>query len=143
MNKDNLNKVLLFQIDQTSRAAKQYSQREMDEKGMDVTVDQWVLLKIVEEMEQASQKEIADRALRDPASITRTLDLLEKKELLIREAVPGNRRSYSVKLTQKGRKFIKKYMPMVEAHRSNSTKGLSAKEIKLMIELLQRMRSNF
>ncbi len=143
MNKSDLHSVLLFQIDRTSRAAKQYSQKEMDERGMGITVDQWVLLKIIEERGPSTQKELAIASLRDPASITRTLDLLEKRDLVIRMKVPENRRSYSISLTSTGKRFIKKHMAMVEQHRVNSTKGLTRSEIEIMMELLKKMQKNF
>ena len=55
---NDINRVILFQIDQTSKIAKQYSQRELDRRELGITVDQWVLLKIIEESAPLSQKEL-------------------------------------------------------------------------------------
>jgi hypothetical protein len=38
--KDGINKVILFQIEQTSKISKIYSQREFDRLKMDITVEQ-------------------------------------------------------------------------------------------------------
>ena len=65
---------------------------------MGITVEQWVILKIVHESEALTQKELANKSFRDPASITRTMDLLEKKGLLQRDALPNNRRAYTIAL---------------------------------------------
>ena len=102
---DNLEDVTLFLIDQTSKTAKRYTQKSLDKKKLGITVDQWVLLKIIEGSDGLSQRELANKAIRDRASITRTLDLLEKKGLLKREAIEGNRRQYSIKLTPIGKSF--------------------------------------
>src|SRR5687768_6069159 len=97
--KNSLNDVILFIIDQTSKIARQYSQNEFDLLKIDVTVEQWVLLKIIHENEGLSQTVLAEKSHRDPASITRTLDLLEKKRLILRQPIPENRRQYNLKLT--------------------------------------------
>ena len=86
------------------------SQKEFDKLNLGITVEQWVILKFLSEKTDLNQKELAVKSNRDPASITRTLDLLEKKDLLKRLAIPNNRRSYKIGLTIKGKNFIKKNM---------------------------------
>ncbi|MEP0984629.1 MarR family transcriptional regulator [Ekhidna sp.] len=134
--------VILFQIDLTSKLAKSYSQQEFDRIGLDITVEQWILLKIVEESEGLSQRELASKSNRDPASITRTLDLLEKKNMIQRELIPGNRRQYRIILAEEGKKFIKIHMPLIEKHRKNSIKGLTDKEIQLLHDMLKKIQNN-
>lgn len=134
--------VILFQIEQASKLSKVYSQREFDRLGIDITVEQWILLKIISESANLTQKELADKATRDPASITRTLDLLQKKGLIVREAVPENRRSYALSLTDSGNLFITKNMKTVSAHRSKSIEGFSDAELKKFSEMLQRVQQN-
>ncbi|MFD2586005.1 MarR family winged helix-turn-helix transcriptional regulator [Croceitalea marina] len=134
--------VILFQIDWTSKVSKQYSQSEFDRLCLGITVEQWIILKIVSESTAVSQRELANKSHRDPASITRTLDILEKKGLLIREAIPDNRRAYNIGLTKKGEKFIKNNMELINIHRANSIKGLSKEEIGTLSEILGKIRKN-
>jgi len=140
--KRELKSVILFLIDQTSKQSKRYSQREFDERGLDMTIDQWVLLKIIEENQGISQKELADKSLRDGASITRTLDILEKKSLISRHPIPENRRQYSVALTDKGAQFIAENMDMVYRHRAKSLEGFTRDEIDELKEMLLRIQDN-
>ena len=134
--------VILFQIDLTSKVSKQYSQREFDKMKLDITVEQWVVLKIVSESTDLSQKELADKSYRDPASITRTIDLLEKKELLTREAIPNNRRAYNINLTRKGKQFIEDNLNTIMKHRELSVQGLSEEDLNTLSELLSKIRVN-
>lgn len=134
--------VILFQIEQASKASKQYSQREFDRLGISITVEQWVLLKIISESTDLTQKELALKSSRDPASITRTLDLLQKKEYITREKVPNNRRSYFICLTKSGVQFIDKNMSVVTSQREKSVEGLSKDELKMLSNLLKRIRKN-
>ena len=140
--KEKLPQVILFLIDQTARISKQYSQRELDTRNLGITVDQWVLLKVVEENEGASQKELAVKSVRDPASITRTLDLLQKKGLVVRRPIPGNRRQYSILLTKEGQGFIQQNMEMIVRHRAKSLEGFSEEEIRLFQSFLLKVQEN-
>ncbi len=138
----NIEDVILFQIDKTSKISKKYSQKEFDRINLGITIEQWILLKIIEEFEHISQKELADKSLRDPASITRTLDILEKKQLLLREPIPNNRRQYNIKLTTEGITFVKKHMKMIKEHRKKSLEGFSSEEVELLRNLLLKIQHN-
>lgn len=138
----NIESVILFQIDQASKASKVYSQREFDKLGLGITVDQWVLLKIISESNELSQKELAKKSYRDPASITRTLDLLATKGLLQRIPVPENRRTYHIELTSAGRNFIDLHLPMIQSHRKKSVEGLSKSDLKTLSEMLRQIKEN-
>lgn len=134
--------VILFQIDLTSKVQKQHTQRDFDRLNLGITVEQWVILKIISESPLISQKELAEKSFRDPASITRTLDLLEKKDLLRRESNSTNRRVYMIALTKNGEQFIAKNMKLVQSHRDQSTKGISTKELNQLSETLAKIRKN-
>ncbi len=142
MIKQELFDVIPFLIEQVSKKARKYSQREFDEKQLGITVDQWVLLKIVEQNNGISQRELADLSMRDAASITRSLDLLEKMSLISRNPIDGNRRQYSIKLESKGQAYIERHMEMVQQHRAQLVKGFSSTEINQIKELLKRMIEN-
>ena len=139
---NDINKVILFQIDQTSKIAKQYSQRELDRRELGITVDQWVLLKIIEESAPLSQKELGMRSKRDPASITRTLDLLEKKGLIERASMENNRRQYNILLTPAGADFVSANMGLITGLRERSVEGFSNQELEQLHSMLKRIQEN-
>ncbi|MEQ9301727.1 MAG: MarR family transcriptional regulator [Cyclobacteriaceae bacterium] len=140
--KDELSTVVLFQIDQTSKIAKRYSQRLFDQNDWGLTVDQWVLLKIIEQHTPISQKELSNLSMRDTASITRTLDLLEKKKYVERQAIPNNRRQYNIELTKQGHSFIERHMDKVRETREKSLEGFTEKEISVLSDFLLRIQAN-
>lgn len=137
-----INNVILFQIEQTSKIAKQYSQKEFDRLQLGITIEQWILLKIVEESKELSQKELAAKSNRDPASITRTLDLLGKKQLIERVSIPNNRRQYQVRLTENGQQFVQRHMSIIHEHRMRSTEGFSQDELESLRDMLLRIQAN-
>ncbi|MEQ9262322.1 MAG: MarR family transcriptional regulator [Owenweeksia sp.] len=134
--------VILFQLDRTNKMAKQHSQLAIDRQNMGITVEQWVLLKIIEESNELSQKDLAKKSLRDPASITRTLDILEKKKLIRREAIPQNRRQYNIILTAQGKEFVNQNMELIKELRKQSVNGFTLKELDILRSFLLRMQEN-
>ena len=137
-----LDEVVLFQIEKTSKTAKAFSQRIFDERGLGLTIDQWVLLKMIHENPDISQKHLAELAVRDPASITRTLDLLDKKALISRNPGDADRRQYKVKLSKEGSELVQSQMPLVADHRAQSLKGFTKDEEQQLLSFLQRIQSN-
>lgn len=141
-SREDINSVILFQIDKTSKIAKQHAQREFDRLQLGITIEQWILLKIIEESKELSQKELAVKSLRDPASITRTLDILEKKGLIRRAALDNNRRQYNIILTSEGKAFVDQNMNTVEEERRKSIEGFSYNELKKLESMLLRIQEN-
>jgi DNA-binding MarR family transcriptional regulator len=137
-----LSKVSLFLIDQTSKLSKQYSQKIFDDLGIDILVDQWVLLKIIEESIPMSQKELADKSHRDPASITRTIDIFERKGFVSREKMAKDRRQYLICLSKAGKKFIDDNMKTVEKMRTQSLLGFTDTEMETLNTMLLKIQSN-
>lgn len=135
-------KDIIFQIDKTSKLSKLYSQREFDRMELDITVEQWILLKIIHEHTPIFQKELAEKSLRDPASITRTLDILERKGFIRREASAVNRRQHNIVLTKTGASFINKNLPLINRHRAKSLEGFSGEEVETLSRLLKKIRDN-
>ena len=139
---EHIESVILFLIDQTSKKAKRYTQQVFDEKGLDLTVDQMVLLKIIHEHDGLSQQELAERSSRDGASITRTLDLLEKKQYIHRQAMPGNRRQYRISLTDIGQQFFTDHIDLIYEQRRKSLEGFTNQETDALRKMLLRIQHN-
>ena len=137
-----INEIILFQLDKTSKVTKQYSQSVMDKLGFGLRIEQWVLLKIIHENSPLSQRELATKSLRDPASITRTLDILSKKAFINRLPIPNNRRQYNIELTAVGATFVDENMETVKELRSLSVKGFSDEELKTLSSMLLRIQEN-
>ena len=137
-----IEEVILFQIEQASKAAKIFAQRELDQQGIDVTVEQWILLKIIHEFSGLTQRELAIKSSRDPASITRTLDILERKQFISRNPVEGSRRSFSIQLTKTGQTFVDKNIEFVQGLRKKSVEGINPDELKTLTRLLGKIKEN-
>lgn len=142
MNKS-LDEVYIYLLQRTTRQFKKYSQAVLKGNDIDVTGDQWVIIKRISEQEGISQREVANLTYKDPASVTRILDLLEKKELVVRQAILSNRRTYALFLTKKGKELVEKVLPLAVDMRSKGLKGIKADDIAVFHKVLNLIYKNF
>jgi MarR family transcriptional regulator for hemolysin len=139
---DKLEDVIYFLVEQTDRKAKAHSAQAFLKAGIDVTVDQWVLLKLIEQNPGISQTELATMATKDTASITRMLDIVEKKGYVERQSVPNDRRKYLLVLTKVGNALIAKHSDLVLSLRQTGVKGVSEEELAILKRLLRQIQAN-
>ena len=73
----------------------------------DLLWEQYITLSRIYRFEGLNQKKLADESLRNGAAITRTLNVLEKKDLDKREKSSKDKREFLIYLTDNGRKLYK------------------------------------
>lgn len=140
--KDQIEDVIFYSVDHVYWKKQQFAHNKFVEQGLPVTPEQWVILKILHQYEGLSQVELAERAAKDTASITRILDILQKKGLLERRPSAGDRRRYSIHPTHAGKQLINDNLEFVIGLRKQAVKGISKTELDLLRSLLEKMRTN-
>jgi len=137
-----LSDVFLFKLATATKQFKKYKNRIFKEHNINITSDQWILLKNISEAEGINQTELGLRCKKNAAAVTRTLDLLEKKDWIKREADPNSRRVYHLVTTKKGKKIIATIIPIALDVRQQARKGISDKDIKTINKLLDKIFTN-
>lgn len=140
---EKLDDVFFFLIDKMMKRVKEYTLSSFKENDFKVTKDQWVILKRVSEKDGSTQREIAETTFKDPAALTRILDLLEKKQLVKRIASEGDRRSFEVQLTVDGSRLVNKMIPVVQEIRKKALQNISNEELETVKVVMKKMYNNF
>lgn len=131
-----------FLLDRTARRVKQYAQATFTEKGFDITLDQWMVLKSLYEHQDLSQKELAERCGKDQPTLTRIVDLLAKKQLAQRAVHPNDRRSFIVHLTEKGLAKVEELSPQIKEVRTQAWKNLNEEDFRQLERILNTIYQN-
>jgi MarR family transcriptional regulator for hemolysin len=131
-----------YALDKAIKTYRQFAQRNIRESGLDITIDQWLVLKTIIDHPDLTQREIAAKVFKDHASITRMIELLVKRGYLKRSPNPTDRRQYKLELTSKGERVYEELVPIVAKNRETALEGFSEEEIELLKGLLQRMTGN-
>jgi DNA-binding MarR family transcriptional regulator len=141
MNEDSYN-AYSFLLDRTARRVKQYAQQKFKELNLQITVDQWLLLKHLYENEKMKQNELADILFKDNPTLTRIIDLLCEKGLTIRTLHPTDRRSFHVELTREGKKKVEQIKPKIRHIRLKAWEGLSNRDFTHFKKVLNAIYKN-
>jgi DNA-binding MarR family transcriptional regulator len=131
-----------FLLDRTARRVKQYAQQRFKELDLNITVDQWLLLKHLYENDAMKQNELAEILFKDNPTLTRIIDLLCDKGLAIRKMHPTDRRSFQVELTKEGRKKVEQTKPKIKTIRLKAWEGLSERDFTHFKKVLNAIYKN-
>lgn len=133
-----LEDVLYYLIEKTNKVIRRYSQIRFIEAGIEITVDQWLLLKKISDSERITQIELANALFKDRASITRILVLLLEKRLVRKEA-GADKRAYELTLTTNGQRFMEQALVIVKSVRRKGMETMNAKEQEQLRNSLQKI----
>lgn len=142
MKEKNPTGTVLYSIEQTIKEYRKISQKNIEKIVSDITVDQCLVLMILNENSNSSQTEIADLIFKDKASITRIIELMVKKDYLTRGINELDRRKFNLEITEKGKTTIELLMPIIKQNRKTALRGLSNNEIELLDAILYKIISN-
>ena len=136
-----LEDVLYYLIEKTNKVIRRYSQERFVEAGFDITVDQWLVLKKINDTERITQIELADALFKDRASITRILSLLQDKKL-VSKTEGADKRANELSLTPVGKKFMDQAVTIVKNTRKKGIEKFEEKEIEQLQRSLQKIINN-
>ncbi|MCS5623798.1 MAG: MarR family transcriptional regulator [Candidatus Marinimicrobia bacterium] len=110
--------------------------------GLDISLDQWLVLGPIWKNEGIAQKDIAEYCGKDKTSITKIINTLEKKNLVVRVADQIDHRVKRIVLSNKGKELFLNALPVMEETRDELRSGISDKEIESLITVLTKVYRN-
>jgi len=137
-----VNDSLATLLSKTTRALSTRLHSMFMQAGFDVTAEQWMILLLLWGEDGRFPYQIADIIGKDRAAITRLVDGLEKRNLVVRIVDKNNNRQKQVYLTPQGKAMRDKLVPLAIANTAQAQTGLSSKEIELCKGVLRTMYSN-
>jgi DNA-binding MarR family transcriptional regulator len=111
---------------------------EVEAAGYDLTPVQYVALAVVDANPGIDQVTLAGLIAYDRTTITGVVDRLVAKGLITRQESSRDRRARELTITVAGRRTLRSVTPAVEAAQRIMLRGLSDKEAKELVRLLQK-----
>ncbi|GAA4387316.1 MarR family winged helix-turn-helix transcriptional regulator [Hymenobacter koreensis] len=137
-----LSNVLFYSLDKAIRSYRRMAQATIDRVGIAITIDQWLVMRVLLENDDLTQNEIAERVFKDQASVARILGLLTKRGLLLAVPLPHDGRRTQLRVSEEGQRVLDAVHPIVLANRQTALAGLSSEERELLRSLLERIADN-
>jgi len=139
---ENLNHILFYTIEKSIKSYRQFAQRQITAAGFDITIDQWLVLKTIEEDSTATQQQMAAKVFKDMASMTRIVELLVRKNYLLRKFNTSDRRRFDLELTATGKNLLQQIQPLIVSNRNTALKGISDENLQILQFELEKITSN-
>ena len=137
-----LQDVIFYSLESASKAYRRFAQARLHAAGIDITIDQWLVLKTIHESPDVTLQQVGEAVFKDFASVTRIVQLLERKRLLRRKPHPTDGRRSELVLTSVGESVIRTVEPIAQANRRQALEGIDAEEIARLRAVLKRITEN-
>jgi len=130
-------------IDKTIKQIKANYQKKFEELNVNITTEQWMIIDCLAEKNVQTQTELAENSFKNKPTVSRILNLLQKKNMIERIPVQEDRRKFHIKLTNFGEQIHQKLFPEVEALRLKGWKGLNDEDYENLDRILNAVFKNF
>ncbi|MCB2376793.1 MarR family transcriptional regulator [Hymenobacter sp. BT635] len=137
-----LSNILFYSLDKAIKQYRRFAQANIDRAGIAITIDQWLVLRVILENDDLTQTEIGDRVFKDQASVARIIRLLTERSLLVAEALPHDGRRTQLRVTAEGQRILDAVHPIVLSNRQIALRGLSEEDTAQLQQLLERIYLN-
>jgi DNA-binding MarR family transcriptional regulator len=111
-------------------------------KPYDLTLEQFHLLKNMDMDSGISQRQLGGVANKTPANMTRMLDRMEAKTLVVRRDDPADRRASLVCLTGKGKALVEEVFGEFNSYSAGMLLGIVEGDQQIAKEVLTKMAVN-
>ena len=138
--KFNINLGMLIQSAQNAMT-KRFVQNVLN-SGLDISMDQWIVLGPIWHLESPSQKDLGELCLRDKPTITRIIDSLENKNLVVRVPDQIDHRIKRVVLTKAGKQLFYDVLPIMDKTREEVRGEIPEEEIEIFKNVLSKIIKN-
>jgi len=137
-----INDNIYFQIELTARRIRQYGQNVLKAHGVNITIEQWLVLNVINENKTINQVSIGEKLVKDKPTISRMVNLLEKQEFIIKNVSSEDSRKVELTISKKGEELINNLFPIIEKIRFTGLNKLSKKENESITTILNKIQNN-
>lgn len=88
------------------------------------------------------QSQLAEAMDVERPNLVVIIDELERRELIVRDRLPSDRRAYALKATLAGRQLYEKAVAAVQAHEDRLVQGITPEALKGAMQVMQLIEAN-
>jgi len=115
---------------------------KLQENGINITPEQYLVMNILWEKSSISQQNIADIIQKDKNSVTKIIDSLEKKNLVIRVVDKNDRRINKIELTEEGSALEKITTEVAINFMNDVVKNIDTKDLDTFVNVMRQIKNN-
>ncbi|MDD7915147.1 MarR family winged helix-turn-helix transcriptional regulator [Polaribacter ponticola] len=130
-------------LGRTGKIVDYFIQESFKSNYLDLTKEQMIVLKKLNDQDGLNQNELAFLTLRNKSSLTRLLTKMESKKYIFREQSKEDKRIKNVYLTDFGKEVFEKTKPVIQNLISTMEQNISPEEKQQIIKIFKKIQTNF
>lgn len=116
--------------------------RRFQDNGFDVGPEEWAILLILWNKGAQTPSALADATIRDRTTVTRLLDGMVAKGLVVRNSDPDDRRKTRVQVSDLGLSVKDGLVAVAQGLIAQTLDGISPEDVDTTVQTLRRMSRN-
>lgn len=132
-----------YRMEKTVKLLRTELQKKFLEAGYDISAYQFHILYRLWQEEGIFLTQLKENSLLDNSKITREVDALEKKNLVIRKSVDNDRRKVALFLTPKGHMIKDDLLAIQIKHYEKTLENISEEDLDNLNKILLTVEANF
>lgn len=142
MSDYNLKKSLGFKLDKASRLTTLNFSKKLKENNFSITPEQWGVINFLLMSDGITQNQIGSLIGKDHTCVSRLVDTLIKKKLIVKKTSPTDKRINLIFLTELGKKIQNDVVYTVEHSLDTVFKNVSEEEKQIFSNVLDKIIKN-
>ncbi|MGJ8743930.1 MarR family winged helix-turn-helix transcriptional regulator [Polaribacter sp.] len=130
-------------LGRTGKLVDYFFQESFKSKKLDLTKEQMIVLKRLQDQDGLNQHDLAFLTLRNKSSLTRLLIKMEKKNYIFRKQNKEDKRIKNVYITSFGKEIYLKTTPIIQDLITTMEKNISPEEKQQIINIFKKIQTNF
>ncbi len=114
----------------------------LQENGINITPEQYLVMDILWENQSLSQQNIADVIQKDKNSVTKIIDSLEKKNFVSRVVDKKDRRINRIELTKEGKALEKNTTEVAIKFMNDTIAGIDNQDLNTFVDVMRKLKGN-
>lgn len=129
-------------IGRTTNIVNRKLQREFKRANLAITHEQWTLLSALWNEDGQTQQSLSEKTFRDKTSVTRLINKLESRSLVVRVTDKYDQRTNLIYLTAQGKSLENTTTQILKQTYQKAIAGISEKDILICKDVLNRVFDN-
>ncbi len=126
----------------TAKCIRDRLRHELGRAGHKLSAEQAIVLVNLWHHDGSNQQMISDFLGRDKTSTTRWLDVLEKRNLVLRVTSKEDRRQNMIYATNEGKQLCESLLVVFQKIHDTALNGIDSEEVAICQDVLRRVREN-
>lgn len=132
-----------YQLSYTENLHRNLLNKKFSTNKLDITPEQFIILDLLMEHSTGiSMQKISEKIHRDNSAITRSIDILEKKNLVRRVNAEKDRRKKIILITEQGITLLHNAKDIAKQYAKEVAKGLTEKQLNDLFSILKIIQKN-